>query len=63
MDYYCGICGITYWPAEKIQKFQMRSTIEFISQHPNQAAYYFMEHVKFYTISEMERICRLKAFL
>jgi hypothetical protein len=35
----------------------------FMEQYPNQPAYFFGLHDKYYTVSEMERIIKLKAFL
>jgi hypothetical protein len=48
----CLDCGIVFIPKELSPL--MQSEIDY---------YYFGEHKKFYTVSEMERIVKLKAFL
>jgi hypothetical protein len=58
---YCERDGLSYWTVEEIQKYPQLE--EFVLLHPNEGAYYFLEHHKFYTVAEMERLVRLKAFL
>jgi hypothetical protein len=67
-DQVCIKDGLTYWTAEELNsgggsRYITRLAVEFVSQYPNQDAFFFWDHDKYYTISEMERIARLKAFL
>jgi hypothetical protein len=57
-----------YWPA-KVIKYN-RSAINFIAQHPNEPGYHYgysrgydSGYDKWYTVSEMMRVAKLKAFL
>ena len=65
----CKQCGIVYWQVSSIEAqigIRSSNTKSEWSQIPlpvDQPYYYFIEHEKFYTVSEMERLCRLKAFL
>jgi hypothetical protein len=63
---YCSKDHLTYYTAEELHEYRWNvdNVInEYISRHPGQPGYYFYEHNKFYTVSEMERIARLKVFL
>jgi hypothetical protein len=63
-DEICIKDKITYWRAEQLKHLSRTPlAVEFSSRHPNQDAFFFWDHDKYYTISEMERIAKLKAFL
>ena len=59
----CNNDGLTYWSVEELHRITPQSDerLRFVEQHPNQPAYFF--NGKYYTVSEMERIVKLKAFL
>jgi|HubBroStandDraft_5_1064220.scaffolds.fasta_scaffold46088_2 hypothetical protein len=59
----CLTCDITYYSIRYMQSPLTYLSKKFAEQHPNQAGYYFRMHNKYYTLEEMERLCRLKAFL
>jgi hypothetical protein len=66
----CGPCGIIYWPKESVQHQIDRRGVDAaesewsqISLPVDQSYYFFVEHDKFYTIPEMQRLAKLKAFL
>jgi hypothetical protein len=66
--YYCHKDKITYYSANDLHCFNQIASPDkmienFVDQHPNEPAYYFREHNKLYTLPEMERIAKLKAFL
>jgi hypothetical protein len=60
----CQKDGLVHWTAKELQKIVPYPMIEeFMEKYPGQDAYWFAEHYKLYTVAEMMRICRLKAFL
>lgn len=61
----CFKDGLTYWSVEELHRIEHPSADRkrFMEQYPNQPAYFFGLHDKYYTVSEMERIIKLKAFL
>lgn len=61
-DEICFKDKITYWTAEQLTHLSGLA-MEFVSRYPNQDAFFFWDHCKYYTVSEMERIARLKFFL
>jgi len=61
--------GLMYYSARLIK--HNYSAINFIAQHPNEPGYHYGHNCdgynrgynKWYTVSEMERLAKLKAFL
>jgi hypothetical protein len=66
-DYVCAECNIIFYSKEILRAHKRWLTqnekIQQVNLQLDTDYYYFKEHQKFYTVSEMERICRLKAFL
>lgn len=74
-DYHCMECAITFYTKEKLQEGQQKpyrimlphdldDIVRLLqSLLPETDYYYFRDHKRFYTVSEMERIAKLKAFL
>jgi hypothetical protein len=71
-DDQCLECNITYLSKELLQQYELlpgqfdKRTRQLIQQYnllPETDYYWFREHQRFYTVSEMERIAKLKAFL
>jgi hypothetical protein len=64
---HCYYCRLTYWTAKGISEFCDENPTdelrEFAKQHPGEPGYWFGMTKKYYTLTEMERLCRLKAFL
>jgi hypothetical protein len=60
----CQKDGLIHWSVREMQEIFPHSAFEeFMAKYPSQDAYWFAEHYKLYTVDEMMRICRLKAFL
>lgn len=62
-NWLCRKDQLSYWTAEQLKHSMLYNIKEFLVQHPKEPAYFFLEHHKFYTIQEMMRFARLKAFL
>jgi hypothetical protein len=61
---FCNIDKLSYWSIEELERAHWDIDVrKFVFQHPNEPAYWFHERHKFYTVPQMERIARLKAFL
>jgi methionyl-tRNA synthetase len=60
---YCSVCGILHYSIRDMQNPLTSLSKKFAAQYPCQPAYYFEEHKMYYTLTEMERMARLKAFL
>jgi hypothetical protein len=60
----CRKDGLIHWSVKEMETIFQNSVFEeFMEKYPGQDAYWFPEHFKLYTVNEMMRICRLKAFL
>jgi hypothetical protein len=67
----CMKCDIIHWSLEELEELQSKNGDIFATEpwskiHLNpidQSYYYFFKHGKFYTVPEMERLTKLKAFL
>jgi hypothetical protein len=64
---HCYDCRLTYWTAKEISEFCDENPTdelrEFAKKHPGEPSYWFGMTGKYYTLMEMERMARLKAFL
>ena len=62
----CSKCGILYWSVKELEEQKFLYKERWGSPWPSsieQPYYYFVEHGKFYTVPDMERLAKLKAFL
>jgi hypothetical protein len=67
----CMKCDIIYWSLEELQELQSYQPGIFATEPwstihltpLDQSYYYFVKHGKFYTVPDMERLAKLKAFL
>jgi hypothetical protein len=60
---YCEKDRLMYWPVKYVARTSGPGMADFKERHPGQAAYYYYPHSKYYTVPEMERLVKLKAFL
>lgn len=68
--HHCWDCRIVFYSAEEISENcqfcdgdAADELYEFAKQHPSEPGYWFGMTGKYYTLTEMERMVRLKAFL
>jgi hypothetical protein len=62
----CLECGILYWSVKELEERKFFYKEKWGTPWPSsieQPYYYFFKHGKFYTVPEMERLTKLKAFL
>jgi hypothetical protein len=60
---FCTACPVAYYPAYYIREWAGSDPYlgPFAEQHPDEPCYFFNKMC--YTVSEMERLAKLKAFL
>jgi hypothetical protein len=57
----CKKCDLMYWDAKELLYCHTSAAEQFRAQYPNQNAYCL--HKQYYTVPQMGRILKLKAFL